>query len=195
MLSDGQKQQLAAYQLLVGRYHRTLDLMSEKGLEHLPQKIQESLSYASQLTSLFPYPDSPYILDIGSGAGLPAIIMAIACPQYQLYLVERRQKRAAFLDIVVARLGINNVRVFAKDVREVGGLEPCSAITALAVGEFSLLYELSHSLQAKPCYLLSRKSYTWSLASEPLGQVLNSLKLRAEVPLSEHAKLVVLSLT
>ncbi len=59
--------------------------------------------------------------DIGSGAGLPGIPVAIACPWLVTHLVEGRRGRAAFLELAVQTLGLLNVRVVnmrAEDVSE-----------------------------------------------------------------------------
>jgi 16S rRNA (guanine527-N7)-methyltransferase len=52
-------------------------------------------------------------LDLGSGAGLPGIVVAIARPSLQVGLVEPRRRRAAFLELAVERLGLQNVAVLA----------------------------------------------------------------------------------
>ena len=49
--------------------------------------------------------------DLGSGAGLPGLVVAIACPSLQVTLVESRRPRAAFLQLAVERLGLANARV------------------------------------------------------------------------------------
>jgi 16S rRNA (guanine527-N7)-methyltransferase len=51
--------------------------------------------------------------DLGSGAGLPGIVVAIARPSLRVGLVEARSRRAAFLELVVERLGLPNVAVLA----------------------------------------------------------------------------------
>lgn len=54
-------------------------------------------------------------LDLGSGAGFPGIMLAARYPQAHVTLVERRQKRAAFLREVVARGALPNAEVFEGD--------------------------------------------------------------------------------
>lgn len=54
------------------------------------------------------------IADIGSGAGLPGLIWAMARPEWQLYLVESQGKKAAFLREVQRVLGLKNVQVMSK---------------------------------------------------------------------------------
>jgi 16S rRNA (guanine527-N7)-methyltransferase len=54
--------------------------------------------------------------DLGSGAGLPGIPLACVRPDATFLLVERRGKRAGFLEFVIDELGITNVKVVASDV-------------------------------------------------------------------------------
>ncbi len=49
--------------------------------------------------------------DLGSGAGLPGVVVAIACPELRMTLVESRRPRAAFLQLVVDRLALANTSV------------------------------------------------------------------------------------
>ena len=62
--------------------------------------------------------------DLGSGAGLPGIPVAIACPQLRVCLVEPKPIKVAFLELVVAELEIGNVRVLGRRAEELGGEEP-----------------------------------------------------------------------
>ena len=50
-------------------------------------------------------------LDIGSGAGLPGVVISIARPELQVTLVETRRSRAVFLETVASELGLANVKV------------------------------------------------------------------------------------
>lgn len=52
------------------------------------------------------------ILDVGSGAGLPGVVLAILYPEVAVTLVEPRKKRANFLRIVKQRLALSHVEVF-----------------------------------------------------------------------------------
>lgn len=58
-------------------------------------------------------PSDSDALDLGSGAGLPGIVVAIARPSLRVGLVEVRHRRAAFLELAVERLGLPNVTVLA----------------------------------------------------------------------------------
>lgn len=54
-------------------------------------------------------------VDLGSGAGFPGVALAAAWPEARVQLVERRQKRAAFLEQVVAAAGLRNASVRCLD--------------------------------------------------------------------------------
>lgn len=57
--------------------------------------------------------------DLGSGAGLPGVVVAAARPELRVALVERRRGRAAFLELAVERLSLGNVEVVAADIQQV----------------------------------------------------------------------------
>ena len=65
---------LEAYKTLIRRYHRTLDLMSERAVAELDAKIREARVYAELLEPRLSPADR--ILDLGSGVGLPGIVLA-----------------------------------------------------------------------------------------------------------------------
>jgi 16S rRNA (guanine(527)-N(7))-methyltransferase RsmG len=54
--------------------------------------------------------------DLGSGAGFPGIALATSWPEARVQLVERREKRAAFLEAVVREAALTNARVVVADV-------------------------------------------------------------------------------
>jgi len=58
--------------------------------------------------------DAAAAYDLGSGAGLPGIVIAIASPDLRVGLVESRLRRATFLESAVAELGLGNARVFVE---------------------------------------------------------------------------------
>ena len=56
-------------------------------------------------------PQSATVLDIGSGAGLPGIVLGLARPDLQITLLEPLERRANFLLEVIAQLGLTNLEV------------------------------------------------------------------------------------
>jgi 16S rRNA (guanine527-N7)-methyltransferase len=81
------------------------------------------------------------LLDIGSGAGFPGIPLKIMAPQIALTLLEPRQKRAAFLQVVIAELGCTESRVTVSRLSEFSGAPTAGYhwIVARGVGQFEAL--------------------------------------------------------
>jgi 16S rRNA (guanine527-N7)-methyltransferase len=166
---------LKSYQELVKRYHNTLDLVSNVALEQFDQKIADSLVYADVIRdNLKP---GATVLDVGSGAGLPGLVMAIELPEYSFHLVEKRQKRSAFLKIAASQLGLENVKIYLADVTELKDIQ-ADAVTALAVGTFKLLYCLTRQLHDEEILLMSRKGNDYQREIKELEQ---SLSIRSEI--------------
>jgi 16S rRNA (guanine527-N7)-methyltransferase len=63
------------------------------------------------LTTPSAIPSTTRLLDVGSGAGFPGVPLKIMAPQIGLTLLEPRQKRAAFLQVLIAGLGCTQSRV------------------------------------------------------------------------------------
>jgi len=70
--------------------------------------------------------------DLGSGAGLPGVVVAITLPRLRMLLVERRPRRAALLEFVVEQLGVSNATVFAGRVAEMPGRVDAALARAFA---------------------------------------------------------------
>jgi len=101
-------------------------------------------------------PDVKSILDIGTGAGFPGMILAFALPNTQVTLVEPLAKRASFLQFIKADLKLNNVTVIKKRVEEMPS-ETFELITSRAVTQTSMLLELSSHLRDDNSKLLFYK--------------------------------------
>lgn len=78
--------------------------------------------------------------DVGSGAGLPGVPMAIARPDIQLVLIEPMERRSNWLKQLVAELGLTNVRVLRARAEEVG--EVFDYVTARAVSALPKLLKM-----------------------------------------------------
>jgi 16S rRNA (guanine527-N7)-methyltransferase len=85
--------------------------------------------------SLYPLKDLKNIksaIDIGTGAGFPGMILAIAMPETKWYLVEPLKKRYSFLNYLKTILGLKNVEIVPTRI-ESSKLEPVDLITSRAV--------------------------------------------------------------
>ena len=96
------------------------------------------------------------LLDIGTGAGFPGMILAFALPDTQVTLVEPLAKRASFLQFIKADLGLNNVKVVKKRVEDIPA-EHFELITSRAVTDTKMLLKLSEKFRDKTSKLLFYK--------------------------------------
>ncbi|STQ86955.1 16S rRNA (guanine(527)-N(7))-methyltransferase RsmG [Helicobacter muridarum] len=96
-------------------------------------------------------------VDIGSGAGFPAIALACHCLDSHFYLIEPRKKKAAFLQYVISRLRLSNAKViadFSYNISSIGDFG-ASLITSRAVCDgHSLVKGSKHLLANNGKYLL-----------------------------------------
>ncbi|MDF1876608.1 16S rRNA (guanine(527)-N(7))-methyltransferase RsmG [Sulfurimonas sp. SAG-AH-194-L11] len=96
------------------------------------------------------------LMDIGTGAGFPGMILAFGLPDTEVTLVEPLSKRASFLQFIKADLGLKNVKVVKKRVEQ---MEPqiFDMITSRAVTETKMLLELSKAFCNKDTKFLFYK--------------------------------------
>ncbi len=84
--------------------------------------------------------------DIGSGAGLPGLVLAIARPDVSFVLVEPMERRVEWLSHEVAELGLDNVTVVRSRAEELTLDEPLDQVTARAVTSLAKLIPATASL-------------------------------------------------
>lgn len=161
---------LDRYRGLVERYHGTLDLVSRKALTEFDRYLDEGLRYAALIARLAG--PTATVVDVGAGVGLPGVVVAAALPDATVHLVERRRRRAAFLELVVAQLGLGNAAVFGGDVRDLPGVA-ADVVTAQAVAGLADLVRLTDDVRGAECWLVSRRGEGWRAAlDKELGAVL-----------------------
>jgi 16S rRNA (guanine527-N7)-methyltransferase len=102
--------------------------------------------------------DAHRIADLGSGAGLPGLVLAAALPEARVDLIESVSRKCAFLRRAVERLGIANAEVVcarAESWAADQGREAYDAVTARAIGRLPTVAELASPLLRDGGYLLS----------------------------------------
>ncbi len=92
--------------------------------------LDDAVAHAGRFVSLVPA-DARRLVDLGSGGGLPGLVIADALPELEIVLVERREMRADLLRRAVRALGASErVRVYGGDVQ---------AIAATEAGQFDVV--------------------------------------------------------
>ena len=95
--------------------HETLRLAQRLGFFG-SGAIDGAIAHAEHFTAAVPA-DARVLYDLGSGGGLPGLVIATARPDIDVFLVERRQTRADFLRRAIGRLGVGDrVEVLTADV-------------------------------------------------------------------------------
>lgn len=84
-------------------------------------------------------PDSGSVVDVGSGAGLPGVVLALMRPDLQVHLVEPMQRRVAWLTEVSDRLKLGNIVVHGSRAEDLHGVLMAEAVTARAVASLDKL--------------------------------------------------------
>jgi len=109
-LADAQVATLERYLDLLEKWNRVYNLTAirERG-RMVTHHLLDSLA-------VLPYVRGPRVLDVGSGAGLPGIPIAIASSTLQVTLLESNHKKSAFLNQALAELHLGNVQVVTERV-------------------------------------------------------------------------------
>ncbi len=96
------------------------------------------------------------VLDIGSGAGFPGLVLALAMGGYRFILVEARQKRCAFLAHMIRLLGLDNVELVASRLEEAPWLRQagCRFIISRGVAPPARLLDLVRPLLVNRPYIV-----------------------------------------
>jgi 16S rRNA (guanine527-N7)-methyltransferase len=108
-LSDAQIDQLLAYQALIAKWNKVYNLTAVRPGDMLVQHLFDSLSVIGPLRRQTQGRPAR-LLDVGSGAGLPGVVIAICCPEIQVDCVDTVGKKAAFIQQAAAQLQLSNLR-------------------------------------------------------------------------------------
>ena len=116
-LSEGQQSQLLAYMDLIAKWTRVYNLTAVRDADDmLTHHLLDSLAVIGplrrELASLASADATGprRLLDVGAGAGLPGVVIAIACPDVMVTCVDTVAKKAAFIQQVAATLKLPNLR-------------------------------------------------------------------------------------
>lgn len=138
------------YKEQLHKWNKVHNLTGAKDNETLDSFIYDAVFPVSFL------PTVKTLMDIGTGAGFPGMILAFALPDTHVTLVEPLVKRASFLQFIKADLGLANVTVVKKRVEQ---MDPqiFDIITSRAVTDTKMLLKLSENFRDEKSRLLFYK--------------------------------------
>jgi len=152
-LSDKQIQQLLLYLSLILKWNRVYNLSAIRDpIESLKKHLLDSLS-------IIHFVQPGLLLDVGSGAGLPGIVIAIMKPETEVFVLDSVGKKCRFMQAVKSELALENLIVVNSRVESFKPKKSFSQITSRALAEASKTIQLTkHLLEENGRYLLMKGS-------------------------------------
>lgn len=122
------------------------------------------------------------IADVGTGGGFPGLIWKLLEPRTQLVLIERKERKAHFLERVVHRLGLTNTHVLAMDVKDVaqddGFRDRFDLVAVMAVATTGILGPDIEPLLRRGGFLASIRPASQQLVEQRAGESLTLVTRR-----------------
>ena len=129
-LAPAQHAQLLAYLDLLAKWNKVYNLTAVRDpAEMLTHHLLDSLAVISPLVR-HTQGGAARVLDVGSGGGLPGVVIAICCPEMSVACVDAVAKKAAFVQQAAGVLGLSNLRGVHARVESI--TEPYDVITSRA---------------------------------------------------------------
>jgi len=139
---DREIEALTAFLDLLAQWNRTYNLTGIRSTEELISRhLVESLALAPLL-------EGRRIADVGTGAGLPGIPLAIVASEREFTLIESRAKRVRFLRHVIATLSLDNAIVAHSRAEDLRAEPAFDTVLARAVARPEALVEIARPLMA-----------------------------------------------
>jgi 16S rRNA (guanine527-N7)-methyltransferase len=150
-LPDNVQQQLIQFTQLMQTWNRVFNLTNitePRGMVYL--HLIDSLVIA-------PFLKGTHFLDVGTGAGLPGLPLAIAHPQQQWTLLDKNSKKTRFLTQVVAELGLKNVQVIHSRIEDFHPAQCFDSILSRAFSSIQTFAENTGHLLCQNGLLIAMK--------------------------------------
>lgn len=179
------QEKLLAYLALLYKWNKVYNLTAVRDpLEMVTLHLLDSLS-------VLPYIDSNNLLDVGSGGGLPGIVLAICKPELQVTTIDTVQKKAIFMRQVKGELGLNNLTVVHARVESYQSVEKFDAIISRAFSDIALFIKLTQHLLVQDGKWLAMKG---QVPYEELNDLPKDLPVNLKVKLNKVIPLMVAGL-
>ena len=175
-LDNAQQQKLLDYVALITKWNKVYNLTAVREPQAMiTQHLLDSLTVLPHLN------DVARLIDIGSGAGLPGIPIAITRPEWKISILDSNHKKTTFLRQACVELGLTNVEVVCERVEHFKPQERFDAVISRAFADISEFARLSAHLPAKGGKLYAMKGI---YPHEELGRLPQQFKLQETIPLT-----------
>lgn len=174
-LDDAVQDKLIAYVRLLNKWNRAYNLTAVRDpLQMVTRHLLDSLVVVPHLTG-------QRIIDVGSGAGLPGIPLALAMPEREFVLLDSNSKKTRFLVQAKAELGLQNVAVVHSRVEDYHPDHPFDTVITRAFASVADILTGSRHLMAPAGEVLAMKGAIpeGELEALPAGfQLLDTITLK-----------------
>ena len=173
------QQKLLQYLSLLSKWNKVYNLTAVRDpLEMVTLHLLDSLS-------VLPHIQAKSLLDVGSGGGLPGIVLAICLPQLKVTTIDTVQKKTIFMRQVKGELGLNNLDVVHARVENYQPGKKFEAIISRAFSDIALFVKLTEHLLAQNGKWLAMKGQVPHDELTSLAiKVNHAIKIKNIVPLN-----------
>lgn len=150
-LTEDKIGQLLHFIKLIEKWNKAYNLTAIRNREDMVRlHLLDSLA-------IVPYIKGKRVIDIGTGAGLPGIPLAIAMPQIEFTLLDSNAKKTRFVQQTVLELKLKNVSVYHHRAEDFYPEQPFNEIITRAFTNLSDMVQLTRHLLSKESVLLAMK--------------------------------------
>jgi 16S rRNA (guanine527-N7)-methyltransferase len=175
-LDEARKDRLLDYLALLSRWNRAYNLTAvDEPNAMVDRHLVDSLS-------ILPWIEGDEIVDAGTGAGLPGVVLAIACPDKHFVLVDSNGKKVRFLRQVRRELGLDNIEPVHARLEEFVPERAPDQVVARALAPLPRLVEQLGRLLAGGATLLAMKGRLEDDECAAVADAYNVERIELNVP-------------
>jgi 16S rRNA (guanine527-N7)-methyltransferase len=147
----GAADRLLAYLELIAKWNQVYNLTAIRD----PQRMV--VEHVLDSLAILPHVRAPRLLDVGSGAGLPGVPLAIVRPAWRVVLLDSSHKRCSFLQQAAIELQLDNVEVVCERAESYRPAEPFASVVSRAFSDTAHFARVALPLVAQGGAILAMK--------------------------------------